>query len=269
MKIKSFFSYILSFLLLLICEASFSQDIPARPVPPRLVNDFTSTLSKSQVNSLEQKVVNYNDTTSTQICVVLVSSLQGYSPNEYAYHIGESWGVGGEDNNGVVLLIKPKGKEKGEVAIQVGYGIEPYLTDAACKRIIETKMKSYLIDNDYYSAINVAIDTMINELVYAKFKPAGNNAENDILILFPIIVIIVMILIIKVMGSKRGVTYTSKSNGSKLLDLWLLSTFLNNRNNRFGGGSSSGGFGGGFGGGSSFGGFGGGHFGGGGASGSW
>ena len=196
---KSIFYYILFFSFLFFCKTTFSQDIPGRPDPPRLVNDFTSTLSKNQINQLEQKVVNYNDSTSTQICIVLVNSLQGYSANEYAYSIGENWGVGGKENNGVVLLIKPKGKEKGEVAISVGYGIEPYLTDAICKRIIETQMKSYLIDNDYYSAINTAIDSIINELVAAKFKPTGNNGENDGLILIPIIILIVMILIIKIM----------------------------------------------------------------------
>lgn len=253
---KSIFYYILFFSFLFFCKTTFSQDIPGRPDPPRLVNDFTSTLSKNQINQLEQKVVNYNDSTSTQICVVLVNSLQGYSANEYAYSIGENWGVGGKENNGVVLLIKPKGKEKGEVAISVGYGIEPYLTDAICKRIIETQMKSYLIDNDYYSAINTAIDSIINELVAAKFKPTGNNGENDGLILIPIIILIVMILIIKIMGRSKSVTYTSKNDGKDLFNLWLLSMFFNNRNNHFGGGSS-------------FGGFGGGHFGGGGASGSW
>ena len=101
-----------------LCHA---QQIPNRPTPPRLVNDFTNTLTKNQQYNLEQKLVAYNDTTSTQIAVVFVNDLQGTTAADFAYQLGEKWGVGTKDNNGVVILIKPKTNTKGEVFISIGY----------------------------------------------------------------------------------------------------------------------------------------------------
>ena len=83
----------------------FAQKIPARPVPPRLVNDFADILSDREEYALETKLVNYNDTTSTQICVVTVTSLDGTTSDDFAQKLGEQWGVGTNDNNGVVILV--------------------------------------------------------------------------------------------------------------------------------------------------------------------
>jgi Beta-propeller domains of methanol dehydrogenase type len=83
---------VLAFLLLL--SANLFAQIPSRPVPPRLVNDYTGTLSAAQQMQLERKLVAYDDSTSTQILVVVVDDLQGYTVEEYAYEIAQSWGVG-------------------------------------------------------------------------------------------------------------------------------------------------------------------------------
>ena len=128
------------FLFLFVVSSCFAQQIPNRPTPPRLVNDFTNTLTKNQQYNLEQKLVAYNDTTSTQIAVVFVNDLQGTTAADFAYQLGEKWGVGTKDNNGVVILIKPKTNTKGEVFISIGYGLEPYIPDAIAKRIIENEM---------------------------------------------------------------------------------------------------------------------------------
>ena len=102
---------------------SLKAQLPSPSVPPRLVNDYTGTLSSSQIEALEHKLVAYNDSTSTQILVLLVDDLQGYDIHEYATKIGHSWGVGQkEKGNGAVILVKPKkGSEKGQVDINTGY----------------------------------------------------------------------------------------------------------------------------------------------------
>ena len=108
------------FALLLICISFISsvkaQEIPIRPDPPKLVNDFTGILSADEVQQLESKLVAFNDSTSTQITVILVKSLQGYDKADFAYRIGQQWGVGQKGkNNGAVILVKPKTSgEKGE-----------------------------------------------------------------------------------------------------------------------------------------------------------
>lgn len=79
--------------LLLFVNVSFAQKIPARPNPPRLVNDYADILTDKQERALENKLVAYNDSTSTQICVVTILSLDGADSNDFAYQIGEKWGI--------------------------------------------------------------------------------------------------------------------------------------------------------------------------------
>lgn len=258
------------FLLLFVISICHAQQIPNRPSPPRLVNDFTNTLTASQVNSLEYKLRNYNDTTSTQIAVVFVNDLQGTTAADFAYQIGEKWGVGTKENNGIVILVKPKNETKGEVFISVGYGLEQYVPDALAKRIIETQMIPAFRYNDYYGGVNNAIDSII-KLASGGFTSDSEDEDAASAALMIIIIgMIVMILYITLIG-KASTTISSKSDNSSFWKTLFWLSLLNNSHrhhnhhnhwNDFSGGS--GGFGGG-----GFGGFGGGSFGGGGAGGSW
>lgn len=259
------------FLFLFVVSSCFAQQIPNRPTPPRLVNDFTNILTKNQQYNLEQKLVAYNDTTSTQIAVVFVNDLQGTTVADFAYQLGEKWGVGTKDNNGVVILIKPKTNTKGEVFISIGYGLEPYIPDAIAKRIIENEMIPAFKNNDYYSGVSNAVDIIIGLASGAFSAEEYSSSDDEIFILvFFIIMMVAMIFFINIAG-KVGKTYSSRHDDSSIWKaLFWASVFSNgNRHNHhdhwggFSGGS------GGFGGGGSFGGFGGGHFGGGGAGGSW
>ena len=260
------------FLLLFAISICHAQRIPDRPSPPRLVNDFTNTLTASQVNNLEYKLRNYNDTTSTQIAVVFVNDLQGTTASDFAYQIGEKWGVGTKENNGIVILVKPKNETKGEVFISVGYGLEQYVPDALAKRIIENQMIPAFRYNDYYGGVNNAIDSII-KLASGGFS--SNSEDEDAAFAALIIIIIgmiIMILYISLIG-KASTTISSKRDDTSFWKTLFWLSVLNNGNrhrhnhhnhwNDFSGGS------GGFGGGGSFGGFGGGSFGGGGAGGSW
>lgn len=258
------------FIFLFAVLTCTAQQIPSRPSPPRLVNDFTNTLTKAQENSLEHKLTAYNDTTSTQIAVVFVNDLQGTTAADFAYQLGEKWGVGTKDNNGIVILVKPKNETKGEVFISVGYGLEPYVPDAIAKRIIENEMIPAFKNNDYYSGVNDAINIIIGLAsgAFTAEEYSDESAEIFILVFF-IVMMVVMIVFITFAG-KVGKTYSSQRDDSSIWKaLFWASVFSNsNRHNHhnhwndFSGGS--GGFGGG-----SFGGFGGGSFGGGGAGGSW
>ena len=259
------------FLLLFMVFICHAQQIPGRPSPPRLVNDFTNTLTISQANNLEYKLRNYNDTTSTQIAVVFVNDLQGTTAADFAYQLGEKWGVGTKENNGIVILVKPKNETKGEVFISVGYGLEQYVPDALAKRIIENQMIPAFKYNDYYSGVNNAIDSII-KLASGGFKSDKSTEEDSEVaaLIFIIIGMAAMILYIS-LANKVGKTISSKNDDSSFWRTLFWLSLLNNNSNRhrhhhnhwndFSGGS--GGFGGGFSG------FGGGSFGGGGAGGSW
>ena len=248
-------------LVLLTFGTTLKAQLPSPPNPPRLVNDYTSTLTAHQVNVLERKLVAYNDSTSTQILVLLVDNLQGYSVEQYATEIGHSWGVGQKGkNNGVVILVKPKkGSERGQVNISPGYGMEEYVTDATAKRIIDNEMIPAFKENDYYTGIDNAVNIIMG-LCSGKFTQ-DEYAKGGEPIPFWLILIFIIALILIFRSSNGNQNYSGGGNRT----IWIPM-------GGFGGGGfgSSGGFGGGgsFGGGG-FGGFGGGGFGGGGASGSW
>ena len=102
-------------------------DIPARPSPARLVNDFTGTLSPAERDALERKLVAFDDSTGSQVAVVLVATTDGVAPVDYAVELGREWGVGRTGiSDGVVLLVATADRE---VFITTGFGAEGALTD--------------------------------------------------------------------------------------------------------------------------------------------
>lgn len=263
-----------SFLVLTLTGKS--QDIPEPMSPPRLVNDFAGILNSNQVRQLEQKLVHFDDSSSSQIVVVIVKSLNGLTKEEFADRIGEKWGVGQKGkNNGVVVLVKPKyGNENGQARISIGYGLEGAIPDALGKRIVENEMIPYFKTGDYFTGIDKATSTLISlakgEFTAAQYKKG--TGVNLVGILIPIIIIILILIFTK---GNSGRHYTSGSKGTSIWTALWLASMMGNRGGQGSwgdfrsGGGSFGGWGGGSGGGGGFGGFGGGSFGGGGAGGSW
>jgi uncharacterized protein len=255
--------------LLLFSLSGIGQDIPEPMSPPRLVNDYAGILNENQVRHLEQKLVRFNDSSSTQIVVVLVKSLNGLTKEEFADQLGKKWGVGQKGkNNGIVVLVKPKYRnEDGKARISVAYGLEGVIPDAIAKRIVDNEMVPYFKAEDYFTGIDKATNTLISlakgEFTADQYKK--NTKGNPFGMLVPIIIIIIIIIF---MRGNSGNHYSTGSKGSSIWTALFLASMLGNR----GGGGSWGDFrsgGGSFGGGGGFGGFGGGSFGGGGAGGSW
>ena len=257
---------------LLITNLGFAQKIPSRPNPPRLVNDFANILTDKQERALEHKLVTYSDSTSTQICVVTVTSLDGTTSDDFAYQIGEKWGVGTKSNNGVIILVKPKtANELGDVSIQVGYGMEPYVTDAVNYGIRTKEMIPAFKEGDYYRGIDNAVNAIIGLAsgAYKSDRYTKNNDGEEVFNGFIIFLIIVIICVIATASKNNG---NGKSGGKGSFWRGLLWGIFLSGGNRHSGGSSWGGSSGSWGGGHSsggFGGFGGGHFGGGGGSSKW
>jgi uncharacterized protein len=262
-------------IIFMFCTASISnalsQNIPDRPVPPRLVNDFTGMLTASEINMLEQKLVSFNDSTSTQIAIIVVPSLDGYDKSDYAQRLAEKWGIGQKGlNNGVIILIKPKtGDSKGEVFIAQGYGLEGAIPDLTCSEIVDYEILPAFRTSDYFGGLDKATNTLMS-LARGEFsaeqygksvkKSGGGEA--------PVGLILIIIFIIIAMISKGSGGSNRKHLSTGGLPFWMLLGMMNSGRGSGGswGGFSGGGSGGGGGG---FGGFGGGSFGGGGAGGSW
>ena len=254
-------------ILAIMCSTAFAvtAQVPARPNPPRLVNDFAGILGNCQW--LEDSLEKIAMETSNQICVVTMDDFGGYDKAMMAYSIGQQWGVGTKANrNGVVILIKPKTSDsKGEAFIATGYGLEGAITDATSTRIVNQEMIPHFKENDYLGGVwagaKVVRDLAVGEYNEEDYANQGDDA------LFALIMFIFIFALFLYLAHK-----SNQGNGG-------------NRNNRdtgtwggpiifttgsdWGRGGSSWGGGGSFGGGGGWGGFGGGSFGGGGGGGSW
>ncbi|HZL76605.1 MAG TPA: TPM domain-containing protein [Bacteroidales bacterium] len=259
--------YILpTFLLAILTGIIQAQDFPEKSVPPRLVNDFAGMLNSNEINSLEQKLVAFNDSTSTQISIVTVPSLHGYDKADYAQRLGEKWGIGQKGkNNGILILVKPKTEsEQGEVYIAQGYGLEGAIPDLHASDIINNQILPSFTAGDYYGGLDKATTTLM-QLARGEFPADLYKKHQNFSSFAPFIIFIIFIVIMMFLRSGGG--NNGKHIGKKGLPIWLLLSMMNSRNSHNG---SWGGFGsGGSGGGGGFGGFGGGSFGGGGAGGSW
>jgi uncharacterized protein len=257
---------LIAFLLILSCGRLFAQDLPEKP--NKLVNDYTGTLSTSQIQQLENKLVAFDDTTSTQIAIAIVKSVGDYDINDYTLQLGRKWGVGGEKKNNGVMIVVALGDRK--ISIQTGYGIEGALPDVYTNRIIENDIKPAFKAGDYFAGLDAGTDSII-KLVKGEYKagaPKRGKNDNGSAIPFLVIIIVIIIIIIKRGGGGRGGRQVIGGRGVANALFW--SMLFNGGGRGSGGGFGGGGFGGGSsGGGGGFGGFGGGSFGGGGSSGSW
>lgn len=247
-------------LTLSIALAGVAQDIPPKPNPPRLVNDFAKALSAEEVAALERKLVAYDDSTSSQITLVIVPTTQPYDISDYAFRLGRAWGVGEQGkNNGIVLLWAPNDRK---VFIATGYGLEGAIPDVIAKRIVSDVIIPEFRNERYYQGLDLGIDNIIK---YAsgeyKADPSASDGEGESpgFLIFVVAFIIIIIIISRSKGGRGGGGrgYRSGRGGGPIF--WPYTTYS-------GGGSSSGNWGSSGGG---FGGFGGGSFGGGGAGGSY
>jgi uncharacterized protein len=273
--IMKFNSLTILIVLIAMCSGVIAQDIPDKPQPPRLVNDFAGVLSRQENNYLEQKLVAFSDTNSTQIAIVIVNKLNGYDIEDYGQRLAQKWGVGQKKyDNGAFIIVKPKtSSSKGEADIEIGYGLEPIIPDITAKHIVDFEMIPHFRKNDYIGGLDAATNVMM-ELAAGKFsadqyeKRHARSAPFGALV--PIIVIIIILIMI---NRNRGNHITGRrGSGMSFWTALMLGSMLGGSGRGSWGNfqSGSGGFGGfGGGGGGGFGGFGGGGFGGGGASGSW
>jgi len=242
-----------------------AQQIDVVPPQDRLVNDRAGMLSATEGQRLERKLRGYADTTSTQIVVVTIPSLDGAPASMYATQLGREWGVGqqGQDN-GVVILVSESDRE---VFIATGYGLEGAIPDAIASRIVRNIIRPAFRQSDFYAGLDRASDALIEaargEFEAAEVQPQHREDRSfDFASGFVVIIILYFFINGIRRGGKRGGGGGKKAkrrHGGGPFIIWG-----GGRGGGFGGG---GGFSGGGGGG--FGGFGGGSFGGGGAGGSW
>lgn len=215
-------------------------------------------LSASELQSLEQKLRGYADSTSTQITVVIVKTTGDSDPYDYTIKLAKDWGVGqAGKNNGLVLLWAT---ETRKLRIVTGRGMEATITDAISKRIINTILKPYFQAGQFYQGLDQATSEIMKR-ASGEFEAEAKDEDGSIIPFLVIILVIIIVLFIIGRNSKGG---GRNGGGGFMGGGWAGPIiFSSGGSSGWGGGSSGGG------GGSGFGGFGGGDFGGGGAGGDY
>lgn len=257
-------------LLAFTCNSIFAQfTIPEKPSLQTSVYDYANILSAGEKAQLEEKLIRYSDSTTTQIVVITIESLKGEDVSQLATKWGQTWGIGGtkQDDNGVIILLA---KAEKKIAINPGYGVEDRLTAGIGGTIIRNIIIPEFKAGSFYNGLDKGTDAII-DVFKGKFKGERKQSKGNNFPILPFIIIVVIVLIL-LSRNKRGGGGNSGNNGGgpSLMDVILLSSLGRSGGGfggGFGGGSSGGGFGGG--GGGFGGGFGGGGFSGGGSSGGW
>lgn len=266
-------------LALLFAGFGYSQDensakslTDAPPSIKKYVVDETGTLTSSQINSLMTKLVNFEKTTSNQIIVYLIPSLNGEPIENVAVEIARKNKIGKKDNNnGVLVLVAMKDRK---MRIEVGYGLEGALTDAISSQIIRNDMQPEFKKGNYYEGLDKAVDDIIavTKGEYAADKKGKKSETGSIIFVIVMFLMVFGFVIFAIIrkASRFGRRMVTGSRGSGLGDVatgFLIGSLFNNSS----WGSGSSGSDSGSSSGSDFGSFsgGGGDFGGGGASGDW
>lgn len=263
--------YCTLFILLLVSHFAFGQfDIPDKPIAESeqtSLYDYANLLSKNQKATLENKLIKYSDSTSTQIVVITVKTINGEDIGVLTPRWAHKWGIGQEkEDNGVLILLANKERK---IWISPGYGVEHKLTAGTVGTIVRNIIIPKFKKGNFYQGLNTGVDAIFQVLT-GEYQ---NNYQKDSakvgipigLILFFVFVILMIILSKQNKGggfNNRG--GKRNSVGASILESIILSN-AGRSGGSFGGG---GGFGGNSGGGFS-GGFGGGGFSGGGAGGGW
>lgn len=258
-------------LLVLLSVVSYGQksieDILKSKPEVKLVHDFAGVLDEASEQQLERKLVAYDDSTSTQIAIVLVKTLDGRPIEETALTIYRNWGIGNKKtNNGVLILAAIDDRQ---IRIEVGYGLEGAIPDITANQIIRNDIGPNFRSGDYYEGLDKASQSLIQAARgeykapegYGKRKSRGKGIGN--IVGFIVIIIIIAIFAGRGRGGGGG-GYMSRRGYGDILGPLIIGSLLGGGRGGGGGGGWSGG-----GGGGGFGGFGGGSSGGGGASGSW
>lgn len=254
-------------LLIFLPFIAFSQGIEEiiKSKPTTLVNDYAKVLTPDEVARLERALVAYDDSTSNQIAIITIRTLNGYPIEEAALRILRGWGIGNKNtNNGALILAAIDDRQ---IRIETGYGLEGAVPDITANQIIRNDIAPNFRSEQYFEGLSKASESIILAAAGEYKAPEGYRNRNGSggkglggMVIALIVIIFILSNINRRGGGGGG--FMSRRGYRGLLGPTIFGSMLGSGSGGWGGGGWSGGGGG-------FGGFGGGSGGGGGASGSW
>ncbi|MBX2968886.1 MAG: TPM domain-containing protein [Cyclobacteriaceae bacterium] len=165
--------------ILFFCIAFFAAE--AQRAIPELwgvrVHDEAKILSSSKVHQLEAQLKQHEDSTSNQIAILIIPSLDGEVLEEYSLKVAEKWQLGkkGKDN-GVLLFIAVNDRK---MRIEVGYGLEGALPDITCNQIIRNEIAPEFRRNDFDAGVQAGIDAITSAIAGEYVADEGTTFEGE------------------------------------------------------------------------------------------
>lgn len=159
--------------------AQAPQSIPNPNVSDasNFIYDGTGALSATTAESINAKLAALRKTTTCEVAVAIVKSLDGLSIEDYSYQLFRHWGVGKKDkNNGVLLVVAP---EEHKARIEVGSGAEGVLTDIVCSRILRNQFRRAAHSDNLSQAIYRTVDSIEEVLTNPKVAEELKSGQTD------------------------------------------------------------------------------------------
>jgi uncharacterized protein len=189
--LSNFFSALLNRTFFAVCFILFTIQVNAADNFPekatKLVTDYTGTLRPDELQSLENKLVTFDDSTSVQIAVVMMTSVGDYDISDYAVQLFNKWKIGNKSNNSGVLLLVAK--EDRKVWITTGYGMEGVFPDALVKQVIDREIVPKFRSGDYFGGIDAGTKA-ITGIVKGEYKATAKTSKGGKGKLFPFLMML-------------------------------------------------------------------------------
>jgi len=189
-------THVLLFFLLITGFVCFSGEIPERPKPTVMVNDFVQLLTPEEQQKLEHLLNSYRDSTSTEIVLVIQETIDNEDIKAHAELIAKKWGIGGEKNeNGVIIAYAVK---ENHIGVVPGYGLKNFVDDHSAYRVRENLLKPKFRKGDYFGGFEDA-SLAIMKLISGHYevhdvKSNSNNATISIIVILSVFFIFFIIL---------------------------------------------------------------------------
>lgn len=240
-----------TWLALLLALTAIAASPPALAAPkfPALsgrIVDEASILPAQTEAELAGKLEKLEKQTGRQLVVVTVASLQSYEIEDYGYQLGRAWGIGdSKTDTGVLLIVAPNERR---VRVEVGYGLEPVLTDAFASTLLQKDVLPAFRQNRVAEGVVAGVDALVAHLSLPRAEaetlarsPASGDAPTD-LISLGFFLLVLMWIAFGFLGAARGrgadywiwpllfVTHAGRGGGDA----------FHGRGGSFGGGGASG-----------------------------
>ena len=148
--------------LSIVSGVSVAQAYVSPGKPTGLINDYAGVLSPTKEAEIGQKLLDFSNTGKGSIVIAIIPSLAGDDIESYSNTLFNEWGIGSKKEHNGLLIVVAIAEHR--MRIEVGYGLEPYVTDIQANMIINNVMKPAFRANDFAGGLNGSVDLLIGAI---------------------------------------------------------------------------------------------------------